>query len=358
MEYPHRLSVAPMMQVTDRHWRFMARGLSAETLLYTEMMVDTAVVHNPSKFVGFDPCEAPIALQMGGNDPELLAQATQLVTRHLGAACVEVNLNCGCPSHVVAGKQCFGARLMADPVRVGTCVAAMQGATSVPVTVKHRLGTDLSGADYDTTSRFVRTVAEFGVRHFALHARMAILGVRMSTEKNRTVPPLKPEVAHMLARDMPDLTFSLNGGLKTLDDCVTHLTPGDLPPVHSTMVGRAAWHAPCDLLASADMQVYGKATTPASNRRALVERYADYLDDFYVRSATDDDISAFFRPLHYIFAGARGAKRFRTLLVEKAPHLVRRHKEDVAPSDVIWDSIQDVATLPLDEALVVKPCPL
>lgn len=355
-EYPHRLSVAPMMQVTDRHWRFMARGLSAETLLYTEMMVDTAVVHNPSKFVGLEACEGPIAVQMGGNDPEMLAQATQLVTQHM--PCVEVNLNCGCPSHVVAGKQCFGARLMADPVRVGACVAAMQRVSSVPVTVKHRLGTDLSGADYDATSRFVKTVAEFGVRHFALHARMAILGVRISTEKNRSVPPLKPEVAHMLARDLPELTFSLNGGLKTLADCVTHLMPGDddLPPVHSAMVGRAAWHAPCDLLASADIDVYGKATSPASHRRALLERYADYLDDFYVRSMTDDDISVVFRPLHYVFAGSRGAKRFRTLLVENAPNLLRRHKEDVAPSDIIWDAINDVATLPLDDPLV--KCPL
>ena len=168
---------------------------------------------------------------------------------------VEVNLNCGCPSAVVATKHEFGARMMLDPARTRECVAGIVKAVGhkVDVTVKCRLGTDVGGADYDTTLNFVRSAQAGGARHFVLHARMAVLGVRMSCAQNRSVPPLVPSVAHRLAKDMPECTFAINGGLANLKDCQAHLAPWlddgeELPAVHSAMVGRSAWYTPWDVL--------------------------------------------------------------------------------------------------------------
>ena len=238
--YPYRLSVAPMMGVTDKHWRHLARLLSRRTLLYTEMVVDSAIVHNSSdldhtRFLGHRADEHPLAVQLGGNDPLLLKQACELTVEHLGDTCVEVNLNCGCPSNVVATKHEFGARLMLKPDRVRDIVHQLDRVCSprgVPVSVKHRLGTDLSGSDYDTTRKFVESCRRGGCRHFILHARSAILAKGFSTQQNRTVPPLDVSVAHKLVRDLPDCTFSLNGQLKTLEDCARHLSEYEgLPPV-------------------------------------------------------------------------------------------------------------------------------
>ncbi|KAJ8600216.1 hypothetical protein CTAYLR_001928 [Chrysophaeum taylorii] len=348
--YPYPLSVAPMMEVTDRHWRYFARGLTRETLLYSEMYVDQTLIHAKSlrPFLGHRPEEVPVAVQLGGNDPESLAKATELVVSHFGDACVELNLNCGCPSHAVAAKNCFGARLMLDPSLVRRCVSEMRRRSPVPVTVKHRLGTDLGGADYDTTLGFVREVSRGGARHFVVHARMAILGRRISTEQNRTVPPLLPDVAHRLAEDLPDCTFAINGGLASLEDCALHLRD---PNLASAMIGRAAWTRPCKLLATADTTFFGKKTDPGGTLADLVYRYADYADDRF--ADTLDDPRALFRPLYYAFAGDRGAKQFRIRLVDAARRL--SHREDRPPSDHIADALR--AAIPshvLDRHLCVQ----
>jgi len=247
--YAYPFSVAPMMGVTDRHWRWMARQMSRKTLLYTEMVVDSALNHNAhnlggTQFLGHDACEAPVAVQLGGNDAKALGDAAALCVDYFGDSCVEINLNCGCPSNVVAARNEFGARLMLDPEKVrGIVHELIRRCPSTPVTVKHRLGTDLSGSDYATTLAFVRASRAAGCRHFVLHAREAVLDKKFSTQQNRTIPPLKPDVAHMLARDLPDCTFAMNGMLRSLEDCAAHLSGWNgLPPVHSTMVGRAAWY--------------------------------------------------------------------------------------------------------------------
>ena len=358
--YAYPLSVAPMMGVTDRHWRYMARLLSTRTLLYTEMVVDSALTHNVDNlggtpFLGHSACEYPVAVQLGGNDAATLGDAAALCVGYFGETCVEINLNCGCPSNVVASRNEFGARLMLDPDRVRGIVAELRRRVpaDVPVTVKHRLGTDLSGSDYATTLKFVGACHAAGCRHFVLHAREAVLDKNFSTQQNRTIPPLKPDVAHRLAEDLPDCTFAMNGMLRSLDDCRAHVrgtwTSGDgdaLPPVHSAMVGRAVWNGPWDVLATADSAIFGEAKDPCASRRAALETYLDYADAMYPLLDVAED--ALYRPLYYLFAGEANSRKFRIKLcddVTRRSRLTNRGR-DLAkmaqlprPSDVVRDAL-------------------
>lgn len=351
--YAYPFSVAPMMGVTDRHWRWMARQMSRKTLLYTEMVVDNALNHNAhnlggTQFLGHDACEAPVAVQLGGNDAKALGDAAARCVDYFGDSCVEINLNCGCPSNVVAARNEFGARLMLDPEKVrGIVHELIRRCPSTPVTVKHRLGTDLSGSDYATTLEFVRASRAAGCRHFVLHAREAVLDKKFSTQQNRTIPPLKPDVAHMLARDLPDCTFAMNGMLRSLEDCAAHLSEWKgLPPVHSTMVGRAAWYQPWDLLATADTALYGAASDPAASRREVLEAYLDYADERY--AALDVAEDCLYRPLFYLFGGEQNSKKFRVRLADEVTRRARRTNRgrDAAaaaelppPSDVVRDAL-------------------
>lgn len=342
-EYPYPFSVAPMMQVTDQHWRFMARGLTRRTLLYTEMVVDQTLLYNRdglARFIGHNTEEAPVAVQLGGNDPESLGQATEIVRTYFGSACLEINLNCGCPSYAVAGRHCFGARLMAQPDLVRRLVSEMvRRSGGTRITVKHRLGTDLSGADYATTRAFCMAAREGGVSHFVVHTRMAVLGRRISTEQNRSVPPLDHDVAHRLSVDMPDCTFVINGGLKTLDDCARHLNRPD-SLLAGAMVGRAAWTAPTALLARADTSLLGANADPCYDSRQLIDRYADYADRTYQLYDESADFTLLFRPLYYIFRGVNGSKRFRGHLVRTSRLL--RMPEDQPPSEHISDALRHI----------------
>lgn len=352
-------SVAPMMQVTDRHWRYMARGLTRRTLLYTEMCVDQALVHNENAlegFLGHSPEEAPIAVQLGGNDPETLKRATELVVAYFGDSCVEVNLNCGCPSHVVAGRNCFGARLMTKPSLVRQIVHEMSRVSrGVPITVKHRLGTDLSGADYETTLGFCREVSEAGVRQFAVHTRMAILGRRVSTEQNRSIPPLVHETAHRLSRDMPECEFFINGGLKSLAECAQHIDRPD-SRLAGAMVGRAAWTSPLALLAKADTTIFGASSDPCTTPRDLVERYADYADRRFEICDDPTDNMTLLRPLHYIFTGVTGNRQFRTCLVAAASRDLKTvyspsAQREALPSHHIYDALEHISPEDVDRPL-------
>ncbi|KAJ1446791.1 dihydrouridine synthase-domain-containing protein [Pelagophyceae sp. CCMP2097] len=347
--YAYPYSVAPMMGVTDRHWRYFARGLSARTLLYTEMYVDNTLVHNPNglgPFLGRSAEDEPLALQLGGNDPETLAAAADLACAY--TEYVEVNLNCGCPSAVVATRHEFGARMMLDPERTARCVSALvrRVGHKAPVTVKHRLGTDVGGADYATTLAFVMACRQAGARHFVLHARMAVLGVRMSCASNRSVPPLEPAAAHKLRRDVPDCTFAVNGGLQTLVECRAHVQ-GDwageeaLPPVDSAMVGRSAWYTPWDTLARADTVMFGAAGNMATTRRAALERYVDYADA--MRPDIDTAESHLIAPLHYLFGGESRAKAFRTHLAQACVQRSRSKKsfDEMPPcSEVVYNCLK------------------
>lgn len=231
---PWRLSVAPMIDVTDRHCRFFHRLLAPKALLYTEMVTTGALIHGDiARHLRFNEEEHPLALQLGGSDPRELAHCARL-GQEWGYD--EINLNCGCPSERVQ-KGAFGACLMAEPQLVADCIKAMQDAVNLPVTVKHRLG-----LDYETSYGFVRDfvgkIYNAGCRVFVSHARNAVLK-GLSPKDNREIPPLRYAVVAQLRQDFPDALFILNGGLKEVQQM--HLMANEFDGV---MIGRAAWHDP------------------------------------------------------------------------------------------------------------------
>ena len=242
----YRFSVAPMMDYTDRHFRMLMRQITRRSLLYTEMVVAQALHHarkqpeanrpgcRLERLIGFDPIERPLALQVGGDDPALLAEAAQLAADW---GYDEINLNVGCPSEKVQ-KGRIGACLMAEPDHVARCVAAMATASALPVTVKHRIGIDERDS-YAELLNFVDTLAGAGAQRFGVHARKAWLE-GLDPKQNRTIPPLRYDLVHELKRERPDLTIEINGGLETLGDCLSQLQVVD-----GAMVGRAAYHHPC-----------------------------------------------------------------------------------------------------------------
>jgi tRNA-dihydrouridine synthase A len=231
---PWRLSVAPMMDWTDRHCRFFHRLLTQRTRLYTEMVTTGALIHGDVKrHLQFNEQENPLALQLGGSEPADLAQCAKLGEQW---GYDEINLNCGCPSERVQ-RGSFGACLMNEPQLVRDCVKAMVDAVSVPVTVKHRIGID-KAESYDFVRDFVGTVAEGGCSVFIVHARNAWLK-GLSPKENREIPPLRYEIVHQLKRDFPQLTIVLNGGVTT-----TAQVHEQLQHIDGVMVGREAYHHP------------------------------------------------------------------------------------------------------------------
>ncbi len=240
---PHRLSIAPMMDWTDRHCRFFHRLMTRRAMLYTEMVTAAAVIHGPkARLLDFSHEEHPVALQLGGSDPAQLAQAVG-VSRGWGYS--EVNLNVGCPSDRVQSG-CFGAVLMEQPALVAACVSAMIGATDAPVTVKCRIGVD----DQDTgrtLPEFLAQVSAAGVKHFIIHARKAWLQ-GLSPKENREIPPLDHALVLRMKALFPDLTICINGGVTTMAQVRVLLDQG----VDGVMIGRAAYHDPGQMLIGAD----------------------------------------------------------------------------------------------------------
>ena len=244
---PHRFCVAPMLDHTDRHCRYFHRQLSRHARLYTEMVTTGALLHGPrERLLRFDEAEHPVALQLGGSEPEELAQAARFGER---AGYDEIDLNCGCPSERVQ-RGSFGACLMAEPTLVADCVRAMRDAVSIPVTVKHRIGLDRV-EDYGFVRDFVGTVSQAGCEVFIVHARNAWLK-GLSPRENRTVPPLRYETVARLKRDFPRLTIVLNGGLR---DHATALA--QLSQVDGVMIGREACDNPW-MLAEVDVRYFGQ----------------------------------------------------------------------------------------------------
>ena len=229
-----RLSVAPMMDYTDRHCRYLLRLLSPRSLLYTEMVTAHALVHGHlDRLLGFDHFEHPVALQLGGSDPALLARAAKLGEQY---GYREINLNVGCPSDRVQSGR-FGACLMADPEIVAECMIAMREAVSVPVTVKCRIGID-ELEDYGFFEWFVLAVRKAGVDVFVVHARNAILQ-GLTPKENREIPPLRYDVPERLKREHPELTVILNGGIRTVAEVREWL-----PKFDGVMIGRQIYHEP------------------------------------------------------------------------------------------------------------------
>lgn len=262
----HKLSIAPMLDITDRHCRAFFRLFSPHIRLYTEMIHCGAILFGDQhRFLTFDQSEHPNAIQLGGSDPGQLAQAAKIAEDY---GYNEVNLNVGCPSdRVQAGR--FGACLMAEPQLVAECVSAMKAAVSIPVTVKNRIGIDNQEVE-QSLGEFVEIVAQAGCREFIVHARKAWLK-GLSPKDNRTIPPLDYELVYTLVQSFPRLDICINGGINTLDEVQLHLQHLD-----GVMVGRAAIDNPW--LLSQVHRLYGENSAPYESRREIVQAYCDYVE--------------------------------------------------------------------------------
>jgi tRNA-dihydrouridine synthase A len=313
----YRVAVAPMMEWTDRHCRYFLRGYGPDILLYTEMITAQALVRGDhERLLRHSPEEHPLALQLGGSDPQLLARAASL-----GAAAGydEINLNCGCPSERVHSGA-FGACLMLEPALVADCVRAMRAAVSVPVTVKMRIGVIDGGAgaartrlarydepSYQRLAQFTATVADAGCAVFIVHAREAVLG-GLSPKDNREVPPLRPDVVQRLKGEFPQLTLVLNGGVRTLAQAEAALAWCE-----GVMLGREAYHRPAVL--GELQQRFGRPGYRALDEAAMLERMASYAE---AQMRRGEPLAAITRHMLGLRAGLPGAREFRRRLSEGA----------------------------------------
>jgi tRNA-dihydrouridine synthase A len=293
---PWKLSVAPMMDWTDRHCRYFHRLVTRHARLYTEMVTTGALLHgNVPRHLDFSAEEHPVALQLGGSEPEDLAACARLAEKW---GYDEVNLNCGCPSERVQ-RGAFGACLMAEPALVADGVKAMRDAVGLPVTVKHRIGIDHTES-YAFVRDFVGTVANAGCEVFIVHARNAWLK-GLSPKENREVPPLRHEMVYQLKRDFPGLTIVLNGGVTTNDQIAEHLTHVD-----GVMLGREAYHNPW-VMAAWDERFFGDA--PQTLDRAGAEALmVDYMERVASGGEPWSHVS---RHLLGLWNGTPGARRWR-----------------------------------------------
>ncbi len=289
--------VAPMMEWTDRHCRTFLRLISRHALLYTEMVTAAAVVRGDrERLLGFDPFEQPVALQLGGSDPDELARAARLGAE---TGYREINLNVGCPSDRVRSGR-FGACLMAEPDLVARCVAAMRRAVDVPVTVKCRIGIDDQDSEEDL-NRFVSAVAQGGCAALIVHARKAWLK-GLSPKQNREVPPLDYGRVYRLKRTFPGLEIIINGGIETLDQAAAHLTHVD-----GVMLGRAAYQHPY-LLADVDRRFFG-SSAPAPSREAVIDAFAAYAARQLERGVRLHQMTRHVLGLYHSQPGARAFRR-------------------------------------------------
>ncbi|MGB7481292.1 MAG: tRNA dihydrouridine(20/20a) synthase DusA [Burkholderiaceae bacterium] len=300
-----RLSVAPMMDWTDRHCRVFHRQITRHTWLYTEMVTTGALLYGDvARHLDFSAEEHPVALQLGGSEPADLAQAARLGQQW---GYDEINLNCGCPSERVQ-KGAFGACLMAEPQLVADCVKAMRDAVSIDVTVKHRIGIDAMDS-YEFVRDFVGTVAAAGCATFIVHARSAILK-GLSPKENREIPPLRYESAYRLKRDFPQLEIIVNGGIKSLAEIDAHLQQVD-----GVMLGREAYHNPY-LMAAFDARYYGDSAAPRS-RAEVLQALQPYVEAQLRRTreaGAGPKLNSITRHLLGLATGQPGARLFRQTL--------------------------------------------
>jgi len=299
---PARIAVAPMMDWTDRHCRYFMRLLNPSVLLYTEMVTAAAIHHGDAeRLLEFREEEHPLALQLGGSDPGLMAAATGKAEQY---GYDEVNINVGCPSDRVQSGA-FGACLMASPEVVADCYRAMQAETDAPVTVKSRIGIDGQDSD-EFLRRFVETIAEAGCRKFVVHARIAILE-GLSPKENRSVPPLNYDRVYRLKEQFPDLEIIINGGLTT----VGHVEEA-LAHVDGAMIGREAYHNPYFL---AELEHYFNPQVALPDRREIVETLMPYVESVFAQGVPVARVS---RHVLGLFAGQPGARAWRRYISENA----------------------------------------
>ncbi|WP_407696764.1 tRNA dihydrouridine(20/20a) synthase DusA [Sedimentitalea xiamensis] len=326
-----RLAVAPMMDWTDRHCRYLHRLLSRNTLLYTEMVTAPALVRGGAlHLLDFSPQEHPVALQLGGSDPAELAEAARIGAQ---AGYDEINLNVGCPSDRVQSGA-FGAVLMLEPGLVAECVAAMREAVEVEVTVKCRIGVD--DQDPDTClPAFLERMRDAGCRRITIHARKAWLQ-GLSPKENRDIPPLDYDLVRRMKQAFPDLHLSINGGITSLGQARSFLEQG----LDGVMIGRAAYHDPASILCAADPLIFGQGD--ASDPVAAVGAMLPYID---AHLGSGGKLHQVTRHMLGLFAGRPGARAWRRLLSEGA------HRPG-AGSALVQEALAMVAPLPSDREAV------
>src|SRR5438552_7876889 len=325
----HVLCIAPMMDWTDRHCRYFLRLITPHARLYTEMITTGALLHGDlARHLDFDPAEHPLALQLGGSDPEALAACARLGVRW---GYDEVNLNVGCPSERVQTGS-FGACLMAEPALVADCVKAMRDAVAVPVTVKHRIGLN-ANHDYAFVRDFVGTVSAAGASAFIVHARNAMLK-GLSPRENREIPPLRYDVVHRLKRDFPDVSIVINGGFDAPEPLIR-----EPDFVDGVMLGRIAYHHPY-VLSQLDALCFG-GSFRARSRAEIVEALIPYAQDQLARGVT---LRAIVRHVLGLYHGPPGARAWRRMLSDAGllktgdPELLRAALREVEP-----EAVADVA---------------
>ena len=315
-----KVSVAPMMDCTDRHERYFLRLISKNILLYTEMIVDEAINRgDKKKLLEFNINEKPVALQLGGSSPKLLSEATK-VGEDFGYD--EINLNLGCPSKKVE-KNRFGACLMKEPNLVADCLSKMQSVTKLPVTIKTRIGYD-DVEDYENLSNFISTLKATGIKTFIIHARKAMLG-KFTPKQNLNIPPLKYEYVYKLKEDFPNQEFIINGGITSVDEIKPLLKKTD-----GVMIGRAAYHTPY-LLADIEREIFNNDNVPS--RQDVIEQLIPYVKEELKKGTRLNQIM---RHTLGLFHGQTGASYWKRYLSENM--CVR--DADVKKIDHIMDKIK------------------
>ena len=315
-----KVSVAPMMDCTDRHERFFLRLISKNTLLYTEMIVDEAINRgNKKKLLEFNINEKPVALQLGGSSPKLLAEATK-IGEDFGYD--EINLNLGCPSKKVE-KNKFGVCLMKEPNLVADCLSKMQAVTKLPVTIKTRIGYD-DVEDYENLYSFISTLKSTGVKTFIIHARKAMLG-KFTPKQNLNIPPLKYEYVYKLKKDFPNEEIIINGGITKVNEIRSHLKNTD-----GVMIGRAAYHTPY-LLADIEREIFKNKNIPT--RQEVIENLIPYIKT-EIKNGTR--LNQIMRHTLGLFHGQTGASYWKRYLSENM--CVR--DADIQKIDHIMDKVK------------------
>ena len=310
----HKASIAPMMQYTDMHDRYLLRLISKKVFLYTEMVTTGAILYGKCFHqLEFNQEEHPVAIQLGGSDVNDLVRSAKIAEDY---GYDEINLNVGCPSDRVQ-KGRFGACLMLEPDHVAECLNAMQTNVKVPVTIKCRLGVD-HHEDYEFLYNFVDIVQNAGIKHFIIHARNGILK-GLSPRQNRHIPPLKYDYVYQLKKDFPNLNITINGGIKTIDECKDHLKYVD-----GVMIGRAAYENPF-LIKDIDTELYGIESN-INSKKSILNQYLDYVED---KLQEGHDLSRMMKHLFGLSRGDKFAKSFRIKILEviKKESLGQHRKE-------------------------------
>ena len=315
-----KVSVAPMMDCTDRHERFFLRLISKNTLLYTEMIVDEAINRgNKKKLLEFNVNEKPVALQLGGSSPKLLGEACK-IGEDFGYD--EINLNLGCPSKKVE-KNKFGACLMKEPNLVADCLSKMQSSTKLPITIKTRIGYD-DVEDYENLHNFISKINSTGIKTFIIHARKAMLG-KFTPKQNLNIPPLKYEYVYELKKDFPNEQIIINGGISSTEEIRSHLQNVD-----GVMIGRAAYHTPY-LLADIEKEIFNNEQVPS--RQEVIEKLIPYVKD---ETKKGTRLNQIMRHTLGLFHGQSGSSYWKRYLSENM--CVR--DADVQKIDHIMDKIK------------------